>query len=155
MTWESYLKHLKDGLHKADDIQTRFTDESKDLLQLTINCPINSSIKLKYKFELVAVRDEMPTKLAALVFDLAHYTDLLFIKRTSQDEKEIEKLKAELEEVKGKLALAEQRAGNQSSEELFISSQKPKSKTLKKRKAPKSLLNPAQKRRKAKGAKIV
>lgn len=153
MTWDSYLKHLRDGLHQAD-VEAKFTDESKDLLQLTVHCPINSSVKLKYKFELVAVRDEMPLKLAALVFDLAHYTDLLFLKRTNQDEKEIEKLKKELEDVKGKLTLAEQRLGSQAGEELIVA-QKPKTKILKKRKAPKSLLNPAQKRIKAKGAKIV
>lgn len=68
------------------------------------------SIKLKYTFELAAIRDaqEYMEKTCNLVFDLAAYTSQLYAKH-QQEKQHVEQLQKEVIEVKSKLSIAEER----------------------------------------------
>jgi len=179
-------------------ISLQFDEEnrdSKDVIQLVIYSPLkvlnqassdsneddqnatttdkNSlSIRLKFLFELYAVRhiSDFTNKLQQLVFDLALYNSTLYETRVLQDSKTISELRRELNETRQKLRQSQDRlilyqpnanvtpsstldgeynSGSSSDQEKKSKNNAPK------RNAPKSLINPNQKRRtQAKGAKI-
>src|SRR5690606_33823906 len=104
MTWESFLSHLSDGIRSEENIQTKFTDDSKDILRMTITCPVNKSIKLVYRFDLCAIRDEsdVQEKIGHLLFDSVVYCDTLYTKST-RDASTIQELREEIENLKDAL----------------------------------------------------
>jgi hypothetical protein len=195
LTWSDYLKHMHRGLflyyikpdenETNDEEQVRIefdeeNDDSKDLIKVTITSPLLDSgdflssdrpqIRLKYAFQLYAVRDpnDFSDKLQSLVFDMAMYSTNLYRTRVIEDKKTIDDLRKQLREKSEQLQDANDRlslfqpsgynddpiaAKKQQNVHTEIggdhdSDSSKKSKTiLTKRKAPKSLLNPAQKRR--------
>ncbi|KAL0479018.1 hypothetical protein AKO1_007951 [Acrasis kona] len=199
LTWNDYLKHLHKGLflyfiqsednQEEEHVRIEFDDEnaeSLDLLNVTIMSPLigpqdssEPKIRLKYTFQLYAVRDatDYTNKIQTLVFDIATYSSNLYRTRVIDDKNTIEDLKRQLHEKKDQLQDANDRLSlyqpnanynddiNKNNDfdvgvGGFIDDQQDdvqnakKTSTLK-RKAPKSLLNPAHKRRTTgKGAKI-
>ncbi len=177
LTWSDYLKHMHRGLflyfisqEETDEfLRIEFDQEnaeSKDLLQLTILSPLlqdetqGPQIRLKYSFTLYAVRDptDYNDKLQSLVFDIGTYSANLYRTRVLEDKETIAQLKRELREKSEHLQDAQDQLSlfrpapindDPISLQKQTNNEEEKRKEQKgvKRKAPKSLLNPAQKRR--------
>nr|CAG4713321.1 unnamed protein product [Naegleria fowleri] len=132
-------------------------------LTSTTNSP---SIRLKFLFELYAVRHvvDFTQKVQQLLFDLVSYNSSLSEVRLLKDAKLISDLRRELQETKQKLRQAQDRlilyqpggdVGSGYNSGSSDSDHEKKSSTAAKRKAPKSLINPNQKRvTQSRGAKI-
>jgi hypothetical protein len=105
LTWVDYLKHMHRGLflyfiqpnesqqdEENEHVRIEFDEEnaeSKDLLKLTIMSPLletedpsndGPQVRLKYSFQLYAVRDpsDFNDKLQTLVFDIGTYSANLY-----------------------------------------------------------------------------
>ncbi|KAL9643475.1 hypothetical protein ABK040_010089 [Willaertia magna] len=158
------------------------SNNSKASASLEKNTSTHPSIRLKFSFELYAVRDisDFTSKLQTLVFDLALYNATLYETRVLRDRKVIGELRKELQETKKKLRNAQDRlilynpsssniTGNagsnvngeqgyqsgSSSDQDNQNKKSNKNAATKRKAAPRSLLNPNQKRITGKkGAKI-
>ena len=186
LNWKTYLEQIHYGIFMYDavpsvsdedqSVRVQYEDETRDLLKLTVLAPLSlsSAVKLKYEFELCAVRAQshFSERLQSLVFDQTVYSTNLYRKRVEEDQKTIRQLEKELNETRQRLMSTEDRLAlfqngnyqpsNMGSDMLIGDSSDlnrqpttPKVNKLK-RKAPVSLINPAQKERRGVigGAKI-
>lgn len=115
----------------------KFEDESKDILIIKLS---------KYKLELIAIRNEetLKQKTNQIILELVQYSSEL-IEKNKQKDLTITKLTKELDQIRS----------NPIHEEEPIQDREETSKKEKKRKQPKSLVNPSQKRVKPTGSKIL
>jgi hypothetical protein len=212
LSWENYLKQMHKAIFSyscrednnnniilsseqpnnyddRDMVHVQYEDESCDLLKLSLfsTCSIDNcsnNLRLKYEFELCAVRDpsQFDEKLQALVIDQTIYSTNLYRKRMLEDIVYIKNLEADLANVKRKLAVSEDKLtlfqsnyqlnvaigsmvvgddniisiGNSDSSKENNGSSLVNGNKQNKRKPPKNLLNPGYKKRKTivEGVKI-
>ena len=202
LSWETYLKQIHYALHiycndqleNVDEedchrsVSIAYEDDSKDLMKLTLVSPLRSSntdggssdsmIKLKYEFELCAIRCETQysEKMVSFVYDQTQFSSELCKKRL-HDQKRIQDMSREIMELKQKLLLTEDRLAlfsnhpcnhhhamtslnsnhqihlEEGNKENSSESNDAANKQAK-RKPPKNLLNPAMKKRKAQAGGI-
>jgi hypothetical protein len=189
LNWKTYLEQIHYGIFTYDtttadeeSVRVQYEDETRDLLKLTLLSPLtpSSPLKLKYEFELCAVRSQSQflERIQSIVYDQTVYSTQLYRKRIQEDQKTIQQLEKELKETRSRLLASEDRlalfqSGNTNYSNAFggssndvldditskvnvTASNNNNNKNKLKRKAPMSLINPNQKKRKAgiSGARI-